>query len=172
MQLELASRYQIFSSRCSRQSTQCVRFACIASSSVGLQVCSSCLYQPGCMCLHNHSISGAHLNAVWSICVCLVSGCWQSPSDSKGCPFCAEIMCQAAPACCEQVTSQSELHQHAQKYNSQLQEYNGKLQDDLRVAAEQLHQLQVGHLLPSLPSFGVMPMRPVAFVPMRRVITS
>ena len=45
-----------------------------------------------------------------------------------------------------QVASQTELHQHAQKYNAQLQEYNGKLQDDMRAAAEQLQQLQAGSL--------------------------
>ncbi|KAK9814021.1 hypothetical protein WJX73_009377 [Symbiochloris irregularis] len=42
----------------------------------------------------------------------------------------------------QQVATQVELHQHAQKYNAQLQEYNGKLQDDLRKSAEQVQQLQ------------------------------
>lgn len=42
-----------------------------------------------------------------------------------------------------QVTTQTELHHQAQKYNAQLQEYNGKLQDDLRLSAAQLQQLQV-----------------------------
>ena len=37
----------------------------------------------------------------------------------------------------------SELHQHAQKYNSQLQEYNSKLQGDLQSSSSQLKQLNV-----------------------------
>lgn len=41
------------------------------------------------------------------------------------------------------MATQSELHQGAQRYNAQLQEYNGKLQADLNAASEQLKQLQV-----------------------------
>lgn len=48
----------------------------------------------------------------------------------------------ADDCCCRQVATQVELHQYAQKYNAQLQEYNGKLQNDLTKSAEQLQQLQ------------------------------
>lgn len=44
---------------------------------------------------------------------------------------------------CLQAENVSELYQHAQKYNSQLQEYNGKLQNDLQGSADQVRQLTV-----------------------------
>ena len=49
-----------------------------------------------------------------------------------------------------QVAAQTELHQHAQKYNSQLQEYNSKLQTDLQGVSEQLRLLQVPFSWPAL----------------------
>lgn len=42
-----------------------------------------------------------------------------------------------------QVTSLRELHQQAQKYNSQLQEYNTKLQQDVALSNDSLQKLQV-----------------------------
>ena len=49
-----------------------------------------------------------------------------------------------------------ELHQQAQKYNSQLQEYNAKLQQDVASSNDSLQKLQV-HLSQRcalLPNFG------------------
>jgi hypothetical protein len=42
-----------------------------------------------------------------------------------------------------QVATQSELHQHAQKYCAQLQDYNGKLQSDSQALADSLRTMQV-----------------------------
>lgn len=41
-----------------------------------------------------------------------------------------------------QTRSMTELYQHAQKYNSQLQEYNGKMQGELQAANESVARLQ------------------------------
>ena len=38
----------------------------------------------------------------------------------------------------------TELYQHAQKYNSQLQEYNTKMQAELQAANESVVRVQVG----------------------------
>jgi hypothetical protein len=45
-----------------------------------------------------------------------------------------------------QVATQSELHQHAQKYCAQLQDYNGKLQSDSQALADSLRTMQVSTL--------------------------
>ena len=42
-----------------------------------------------------------------------------------------------------QVSSLRDLHQQAQKYNSQLQEYNTKLQQDVALSNDNLQKLQV-----------------------------
>lgn len=39
--------------------------------------------------------------------------------------------------------SWKDMHNQAQKYNAQLQQYNGKLQDDLQVSATALREAQV-----------------------------
>lgn len=41
------------------------------------------------------------------------------------------------------MSSANELHQHATRYCSQLQEYNAKLQDEVQALSEQLKALQV-----------------------------
>jgi hypothetical protein len=41
----------------------------------------------------------------------------------------------------------TELYQHAQKYNSQLQEYNGKMQAELQAANESMGKVQARHAL-------------------------
>lgn len=46
-----------------------------------------------------------------------------------------------------QVTTQRGLHEQAQHYNSQLQQYNGKLQEDLQASGAALREAQVGCLL-------------------------
>lgn len=48
-----------------------------------------------------------------------------------------------------QATNNSELHQHAQKYNAQLQEYNSKLQADLQSSSHELKRLTVSYLCPT-----------------------
>lgn len=40
----------------------------------------------------------------------------------------------------------TELYQHAQKYNSQLQEYNTKMQGELQAANESVGRVQVRQL--------------------------
>ena len=44
-----------------------------------------------------------------------------------------------------QVNNWKELHDHAQKYNAQLQQYNSKLQDDLQATSSGLRDAQVRH---------------------------
>ena len=62
---------------------------------------------------------------------------WQSCKHGLGlviCAFCAPL----------QTKSMTELYQHAQKYNSQLQEYNTKMQAELQAANESVVRVQVG----------------------------
>ena len=43
---------------------------------------------------------------------------------------------------CLQVTTPRGLHEQAQHYNSQLQQYNGKLQEDLQASGAALREAQ------------------------------
>jgi hypothetical protein len=51
-----------------------------------------------------------------------------------------------------QVARSDELHQQATRYCAQLQEYNGRLQNDAQGGAERLKTLQVGAIIQQFPS--------------------
>ena len=50
---------------------------------------------------------------------------------------------QGQLVCAGQVKSWKDMHDQAQKYNAQLQQYNGKLQDDMQASATALRDAQV-----------------------------
>lgn len=97
------------------------------------------VWSRGCSCVSSVSASRRPERSVPHAAVC------HRPSAAQLWPQLSHCCCLCCPprTACLQNKSMTELYQNAQKYNGQLQEYNGRMQAELQAANEAVGRAQV-----------------------------